>query len=353
MPGADPESQAPAQAMKAGPSRSGLGLRRLVEFTKKLPPFAFEVFEMAYNLVIIFRLSARVRAEEAELIYERYSLFMVAGVWLARRRGIPIVLEINDSVLVSRVRPLVFAGIARRLEDWAFSNANGLVFISAQFQKLAAGAYPRMAASVVSPNAADVAIFSPDRVKDTDLRARLGLSNKVVLGYVGAFVHWHGIDWFVDLIAPRLKDFPQLSLLLVGDGKCFESLRDSVDRHGVADQVILSGRVTHNLVPAYIAAMDYGILPDSNIYGSPMKLFEFMAMAKGMVVPDFPPISEVVRDGETSWLFPASDREGCVQKALSLVGHPDEQKTVGTNARNYILEERQWRHNAEQLLSLI
>jgi glycosyltransferase involved in cell wall biosynthesis len=99
--------------------------------------------------------------------------------------------------------------------------------------------------------------------------------------------------------------------------------------------------------------MDFGILPDSNDYGSPMKLFEFMAMGKGMVAPDFTPIAEVVADGETSWLFKANDRESCVEKVLSLSSQVEQQQQVGQQARAYVERERQWRHNAEQLLTLV
>lgn len=84
-----------------------------------------------------------------------------------------------------------------------------------------------------------------------------------------------------------------------------------------------------------------------------MKLFEFMAMAKGMVAPDFTPIAEVVKDNETSWLFPANDRQACIDKTLAIADNIAEQKRVGVNARQFIESERQWKHNAQQLLSLI
>ena len=98
--------------------------------------------------------------------------------------------------------------------------------------------------------------------------------------------------------------------------------------------------------------MDFGILPDSNDYGSPMKLFEFMAMEKGMVAPDFSPIAEVVKDNITSWLFPANNRQACIDLTLSLVDQAELQQQVGLNARSYIEKERQWRHNAEQIIDL-
>jgi len=358
LPGADPEEElvnkaAPTQAVKQAPAKNKSLFSRLAELTKYTPEFVFELFELGFNLLAWWRLRKAVRQLQVELIYERYSLFMFASVWWAKRHQVPIILEINDSCLVHRVRHLFFQRIARAIESWIFSNATGLVFISSRFQQVAKEAYPNIAPSLVSPNAADLDQFVLNDEAALALRQKLQVEDKVVVGYVGAFVHWHGIDWFVDLIAERLKDYPNVVLLLVGDGVCYPSIKQRIADAGAEQQIILPGRVAHDQVPSYLAAMDFGILPDSNDYGSPMKLFEFMAMAKGMVAPDFTPIAEVVADGETSWLFKANDRQACVERVLALCSQVEEQQRVGQQARRYIERERQWRHNAEQLLTLV
>ncbi len=359
LPGADPEEELPtnnepepsATEQPAAPKR-GL-FTRITELTKYTPEFVFELFELGFNVIAWWRLRKTVKQQKVELIYERYSLFMFASVWWAKRHHLPIILEINDSCLVHRVRHLFFQSLAKRVEQWIFSHATGLVFISSRFQQVAVDTYPNIAPSVVSPNAADLDQFVIDEQAAQQLRQQLHIEDKVVVGYVGAFVHWHGIDWFVDMIAERLKDYPDIVLLLVGDGACYESIKQRIASAGAEQQIILPGRVAHDQVPVYLSAMDYGILPDSNDYGSPMKLFEFMAMGKGMVAPDFTPIAEVVADGETSWLFPANQRQACVERVLDLSLKAEEQALVGRNARQYIERERQWRHNAEQLLTLV
>ncbi|MGY5450732.1 glycosyltransferase family 4 protein [Agarivorans sp. MS3-6] len=359
LPGADPEEELTAsaaqpeqQSASKKPAKKSL-FSRLAELTKYTPEFVFELFELAFNVLAWWRLRKAVKQQNIALIYERYSLFMFASVWWAKRHNVPIVLEINDSCLVHRVRELFFQRFAKSVEQWIFSNATGLVFISSRFQQVAQDAYPNIAASVISPNAADLDQFVIDKPAAQALREKLKVEDKVVVGYVGAFVHWHGIDWFVDLIAERLKDYPNIVLLLVGDGVCYQSIKQRIESAGAGAQIIMPGRVAHDQVPTYLSAMDFGILPDSNDYGSPMKLFEFMAMGKGMVAPDFTPIEEVVADGETSWLFKANDREACVERVLSLSAQPEQQQHVGKQARAYIERERQWRHNAEQLLTLV
>ena len=355
LPGAEPEAEetntSTEQVKQAPTKKSSFSI--LSDLTKHVPEFVFELFELAFNLIAVIRLRKTVKEKNITLIYERYSLFMFSSVWWAKRHNLPIVLEINDSCQVQRVRSLTFKKLAAKIEAWIFKNATGLVFISTRFKEVAEQAYGEIANSVVSPNGADLDKFIIDEASGAALRSKLGIEDKIVLGYVGAFVHWHGIDWFVDLACQRLKETPELVLLLVGDGVAFEGIKNKVIEAGVESQVILPGKVPHHEVSSFLSAMDLGILPDSNDYGSPMKLFEFMAMGKGMIAPDFSPIAEVVQDNETSWLFPAGDRQACIDKVFAIVNDKKAHKTVGLNARAYIERERQWKHNAEQLLSLV
>ena len=347
FPGADPEQeQAHGTAQPKG--RSHLGA-----LVSRMPGVLFEMLELGYNLVTLARMRRAFARFRPQLIYERYSLFLFATVWLARRHGIPVILETNDSALVERVRPLWLKSLARRIEGWCLRRSTGLVFISSYFRQQAEAAYGDVAPSVVSPNAADLARFDPARHDRKRLRAERGVAGRVVCGYVGAFVHWHGVNGFVEAVAARLAEAPELVLVLVGDGRSLPEVRALVQAHGLAERILLPGRVPHNEIPAWIACMDYAVLPDSNHYGSPVKLFEFMAMGVAMVAPDYAPVAEVVSDGQTGWLFPQRQLQACVQRVLELAAQPAERQRVGAAARDYIVRERQWRNNAEQLLGLL
>lgn len=344
FPGADPENET---------ETTGGGKGGLARFVTRLPGVVFELFELLYNLVTLVRMTRAWRRTVPTLVYERYSLFLFATVWLARRRGIPIVLEINDSALVDRVRPLGMKRLAKRIEGWCFRQATGLVFISTWFRDRAVEAYGEIAPSVISPNAVDLPRFDPSRFDRDTLRQERGLSGRTVCGHIGAFAHWHGMDAFVEAIANRLAEAPDLALVFVGDGKTLPAVRELVAARGLADRVLLPGRVPHDEVASWIACMDYAVLPNSNHYGSPMKLFEFMGMGVAVVAPDYAPVAEVIADGRTGWLFPHGDAAACVERVLALAAHAEERRRVGAAARDYIASERQWRNNAEQLLTLV
>lgn len=349
FPGADPEREPPVTPATGDAPRK----RSIVALMAHAPGIAFEFLELGYNLVTRWRVGRYIARQRPQLVYERYALFLGVTVWLCRRRGIPIVLEINDSALMSRVRPLHMQRIAQRIEAWCFRNATGLVFISSWFQQQITAAYGNVAPSVVSPNAADLARFDPMRHDRATLRAARHLGNGVICGYVGAFVFWHGIAEFVWRIAPRLDEAPGLTLLLVGDGVELPAVREAIAQAGLEHRVLLPGRVSHADIPSWIACMDYALLADSNQYGSPMKLFELMAMGVGVVVPDYEPIREVVTPGVDGWLFPRKNFDACVDQVLALAARPDELQRVGAEARATIVRAHQWRNNAEQLLSLV
>lgn len=352
LPGADPENKScvtDKQVINPGKKV----IKKLAELTRYMPEFLFEMLEILYNVSAFFRLKKVLGERDVDYIYERYSLFMFVGVLLAKRKGIPIVLEVNDSAIVERVRHLLFKGVARRFERWIFSNCSGIVFISHNFKRTVEGAYGVIDHSVVSPNGADINVFYPDVDLRAEARERLGLKGSVVCGYLGSFAHWHGIDKFAFEIAPLLKDFPNLRLLMVGDGVALAPIEEEFRRHGVLNQVVIPGRVAHSEVGGYIAAMDFGILPDSNDYGSPMKLFEMMAAGVPSVCPDYEPVVEVTIHDENGWLFKKKNIRSAVDQVLALAERKEDIERVSQGAVAYIRDQRQWKHNVDMVLDML
>lgn len=349
FPGADPETEPEATpAANSTESRKGW----LATLVTRLPGVGFELAEIGYNIATWWRMRRVLREFKPDFIYERYSLFLFVTVAMARRRGIPIILEMNDSAVVERVRPLHLKALARRIERWCLTRATGIVFISTRFRDTLAAHYGALPPTVVSPNAVD-ARFDPRAWDREALRRRHGFDGQVVCGHIGAFAYWHGLPAFVNAILDRLADVPALTLLLVGDGADLPAVRREVEARGLGDRVRLPGRVPHRSIPEWISCMDYAFLPDSNEYGSPMKLFELMAMGVAVVAPDYDPVAEVIDDGVSGWLFPRRDLHACADRVLALAGNPGERERVGAAARTYIERERRWRNNAEQLLSLL
>lgn len=345
LPGADPYASPKAMS----PTRQATWWMRLVS---RLPEPFFELAEVGYNAIVAWRITDYLRRHrDVDFIYERYSLFMWMPVLIARWKKIPIILEVNDSATVVRVRPLFFQRLAMFIERWVFRRASGLVFVSGIFRDRALAAHATMAPAIVTPNAANIDKFSFTPAQRADARLRWQLDGHVVCGYLGAFVPWHAIDGFVHRIADRLSDAPHLKLLLVGDGATFPALKDFVESRGLDRQIVMTGRVAHDEVPGLLAAMDMAILPNAGDYTSPVKLFEFMACAVAPIAPDFEPVKEVLVENSTGWMFRAGDLDAAVDAVLERSRDSAELERIGAAARSYIAAHRQWRNNIEQLLA--
>jgi glycosyltransferase involved in cell wall biosynthesis len=343
LPGADPYSS----PKTLSPTKQAKWWMKVVT---RLPEPLFEVAEFGYNLVAGFRvLRYLLQHRDTELIYERYSLFMFAPTLIARWLRVPMILEINDSATVYRVRPLSMSRLAIWIERWILQNADGLVFVSTVFKDRLTQAHGWISPAIVSPNAANLDKFTFTQTQRDEARKKWGLEGAVVCGYLGAFLPWHAIDQFVYLIADRLKLEPDLKLLLIGDGITSDEVKRFVETNGLGKQVILTGRVAHDEVPGLLAAMDLAVLPSAGDYTSPVKLFEFMACGIPPIAPDFEPIKEVLRVDETGWVFRAGDLDHAVERVLALSRKPQDLARVGRAAREYIGRERQWCHNTRQL----
>lgn len=347
LPGADPYVTPKAMS----PTQQATTLMKLVA---RFPEPLFELAELAYNAVASWRLLKYFKQNgPVDFIYERYSLFMFAGVLIARLKKIPIILEVNDSSTVERVRPVFFMKLATAIEGWVFRKADGLVFVSGVFRDRIVGAHKTVAPTIITPNAANIDKFSYTPEQRAQARTRWKLDNKVVCGYLGAFVPWHAIDKFVYAIADQLKQNPDLVLLLVGDGATYPEVDKFVKERGLSNQVIMTGRVPHDDVPGLLAAMDMAILPSAGDYTSPVKLFEFMACGIAPIAPNFLPIQEVLKEAQTGWTFTAGNLDRAVDMVLTKSRNIDELKQVGQAARAYIAAERQWRNNVVQLVDFV
>jgi glycosyltransferase involved in cell wall biosynthesis len=127
-----------------------------------------------------------------------------------------------------------------------------------------------------------------------------------------------------------------------------------VQRLGLEDKVILTGPVTHEDVPAHIAALDIALQPRATAYACPLKLLEYMALARCIVAPDQPNIRELLSDGRTARLFPVGNYQRLVDSIYELMQSPAERASLGRNAHRAVVERNLfWRANAMRVLGLL
>lgn len=323
--------------------------------SRHAPEAVFEFLEILYNFSVLWNLR-RCPPGTYDLIYERYSLFGVAGTVLSARLGIPIVLEINylASSPLARQRTRLFGSLAQRMERYLLRKATAFAAVSSTLcRELASCGVPEERIGMI-PNAADPVLFDPSRFDRRAERRRLGIGERsTIIGFVGGFYPWHGVPGFIESLAPLLRSRDDLLLLLVGDGPERKRAEDAAWKEKVGSRVHVTGNVAHADLPAVLSCMDIGVMPNSNWYGSPMKVFEYMAMEIPIVAPRLPPLEDVIHEGRNGTLFqPGSNRE-LLDSIEILLKDGMRRREIGRSARWDILENHNWRENAGKALRLL
>lgn len=347
-PGVDPFIDARPEQQR----RRSVLARLLGWVSKHIPQIGFELMELGYNLNAYVRMNRFLSSQKFDLVYERYAFFSCAGVMVAQKHGLPLIMEVNEISGIKRQRAQILVSLAQRIERMVFTRATAVVTVSGFLRERIAALCGDESKVKVIPNAVNIAQFDP-QVDVTKLKERLGVTGKTVIGFVGAFSVWDKLDFLIEVFAGLCVARPELRLLLVGDGANAPDLKEQSRSRGLQNRIIFTGKIARTDVPAHIAAMDIAVLPHSNPFGSPVALFEFMAMAKPVVVANFGPIAEVVTHNANGLIFEPENRDAFSRALESILDDPSRRRELGSAARRTIEMHHLWTHNVDTILSLI
>jgi len=292
-----------------------------------------------------------------DFVYERYSLWGTAGQLLARNHSIPLVLEVNAPLAYEEQKYRgwsVFHPLSRWAERRIWRRADLLVAVSEALRSHFEEAGVEARKVQVLPNAVDTSLFRPE-VDDDPLRRRLKPDGRFVVGFVGSFKAWHGVDFLLEAFTRLQGKDPFYHLLLVGDGPMRAELEEKTRRLGLQQAVTLVGNVPHEEVPRYLALMDVAVAPYpalEHFYFSPLKLYEYMAGSRAVVASRIGQVAEFIVDGLTGLLYEPGNEEaliGCIRRL-----HADKslRRELGQNAR-IACSMNTWRQNAERVVGWV
>lgn len=328
-----------------GSGGGGVALLRRV-----LPRWLAEALEFAYSVPAYWRLRQAWRQHRPDLLYERYTLYLLSGVWLKASTGIPMLLEVNSPLARERADhgglglPQLAAWCERK--TWQAADvALPVTEVLAGHLRAAGVAGERIR---VVPNGVDSACFSP-LADGPALRRELGLEGKLVLGFTGFLRAWHGLSMALDLLAAR----PELHLLVAGDGPARAQLLSQADQLGVRGRLTILGVVPRDRIGGVIAAFDIALQPKAVDYASPLKLFEYMTQGRAIVAPNQPNIREVLTDGEDALLFAPGDQAAFAAAVNRLCDAPELRRRLGDGAAQRIATAGySWDRNAARIEAL-
>ena len=315
------------------------------------------LFDIHNNLVFTRGAVPLIELTGPDFIYQRYARFSWAGVVAALRIGRPLLLEYNGSeVWVGRHWDRV--GSLDLLERYERLNldAAARIFVVSDVERRnleARGVRPEKI--VVNPNGVDVECFKPG-IGGMDARHELGIKDgELVAGFVGTFGPWHGVEKLAEAIKLIDADLPA-RFLFVGSGSLHAEVEKQLETERKSGRVIFTGAVAHRSVPKLLDACDILVAPHvpladgSEFFGSPTKIFEYMAMGKGIVASRLGQIGEVLVDGETALLVEPGDVRERAAGIVKVIEARELRERLGRRAREVAESEHTWVHNARRVL---
>src|ERR1017187_5023598 len=343
---------------------------------------------LRYNFLVLKQLKRLATARRYRFLYQRMSVMNYVGVVLSRYWPVPTVLEYNGSeiwIAANWGRSLRFSNIGLAVEDVCLRHAHRVVVVSRVLADELVERGIERDRIVCYPNGVDPAHYGPELVPPeevVELRKRYGIpTDATTIAFVGTFGQWHGapvlaaaIKQLVDGDRKWLEE-NQIRFAMIGDGAKMKEVRELIGSPEYSPWLVFTGLVPQPDTVKYLAAADILVSPHvantdgSRFFGSPTKLFEYMAMAKGIVASDLDQIGEVLSSGIRIW-------EGVGRKAVGrtsatavltrpgdigdliagmklLVEQPDLRRRLGLNARAELLRRYTWRHHVACILEAL
>ncbi len=322
-------------------------------------------------------LKALLVTDKPDFIYERYCLGMYATAKIAKELQIPYIIEYNGSeVEIKRSfdkQPYRYAYFHSHAELAVLQQATLIIVVSQVIKKqLVAWGIPAKRI-LVNPNGADANAYQPaTKEQKNALKAQFNWNeDNTVIGFVGTFGGWHGIDTLAKALPQICQAKPEARFLLIGDGHHRHLVTEIVEQYNLHEQVAMTGAVPHEEAITLLKTCDMYVAPHSahmkgcEFFGSPTKLFEYMGLGGGIVASDLMQIGEVLTpslhvealtpdtmhkvNDERAILCPPADTQAFVNAVTFLVDQADVREKLGANARQALLNEFTWERNVERI----
>jgi PEP-CTERM/exosortase A-associated glycosyltransferase len=303
-----------------------------------------------------FRLEELARELRPDILHAHSPVLnALPALRVGRRLGIPVVYEIRafweDAAVdhgTTREGSLRYR-LTKALETWVLRRVDHAFTICEGLRRDIVGRGIPGEKVTVIPNAVDIEGFQLSGEPDAILKASLGLDKATVVGFVGSFYAYEGLDLLLEAFPALVARHPELRVLLVGGGPQEANLKAQAQRLGIADKVIFTGRVPHSEVSRYYDQIDLLAYPRHSMrlteLVTPLKPLEAMAQGRVFVASDVGGHQELIKDGETGRLFKAGSAEALGAAIEGMLAQRDHWPAYRAAGRQFVEDIRNWRNS--------
>lgn len=323
--------------------------------------------QMAYISPMVKRILEVIDIEKPDVIHAHSpSLNGLAALKAGRKSGLPVVYEIRafweDAAVdhgTCKEDDLRYR-LTRKLESHVVKNADAVTTICQGLRDdLISRGFDERKFTVIA-NAVNIEQFEvitpQDKVNNAELAEALTLSGCDVLGFLGSFYAYEGLDLVIAAMPAVLAKNPKARLLLVGGGPQDHNLKQQVGMLGLKGKVIFTGRVPHNVVGNYYSLVDLLVYPRKKMrltdLVTPLKPLEAMAQGKPVIASDVGGHKELIIDNETGFLFKAGDSVELAERLIELLADKNKLNSVLSNGRDYVENVRNWKNSVSHYLPI-
>lgn len=315
--------------------------------------------EMLYSSQLVRYISQSWSNWQPDFIYQRYSLGNYTGVILKRIYNIPYICEYNGSFIWMakhwEKRILINHNLLNKIETLNLQAADLVIVVSqASYDELVnRGVNPEKI--LVNPNGIDPQQYRPD-IAGTAIREKLNLGGKIVVGFIGTFGRWHGAEELAKAVKLVVAKCKNIHFLFIGEGATLSEVRSIIEDDRMSSFVTFTGLVPQAEGPSYLAACDILAAPHvpnpdgTPFFGSPTKLFEYMAMNKAIVASRLEQIAEVLQNEINALLVPPQDPRALAEAIVKLSDNPALRERLGQQGREDVVRKYTWDINVSRVI---
>jgi len=352
------------------------GVKKEISVINPLFKFLPVYGEFLFNLVLKGKVK---NVESYDYIYQRHSGESFIGAYLSRKYSVPLILEFNSfeawklknwgkkgSTLF-----MLFNFIFRRVlklplvngvEQYTLKHATYIVVVSEVLKNELIKQRVVADKILVNPNGVDGEVYHPE-IQSATLKTELTRDKENVVGFIGTFGQWHGSLILANAVREFFITYPDrindTQFLLIGEGNQLDEVKKIIQESGYVENVTYTGRVLQSKGPEYLSVCNILLSPHipnpdgTAFFGSPTKLFEYMAMGKAIIASDLNQIGEILTNEKTALLIEPNKPKLLASSINKLILNKELKKQLGINARDEVIKKYTWDKHVERLLDFV